>query len=395
MSNAQKITPKNRRKILLCVAGLSPQIITESIYALTIKKKWIPDELYVVTTAEGAEQVENSLLPEGKGWLPKLISEYNLENIAFNKNHILVIEGREQQALEDIRSVEDNDAAADYITEVVKNFTSCEDTELHVSVAGGRKTMGVYLSFALTLYGRKRDKLSHVLVNAPFENSRHFFYPRKETDVISVFINRKEQFKDASKAEVTLAEIPFVRMRHLQQKDIVEQQYGYIDAVKQAQFQLSEAPTLTINLKNKTISVNDGVSHKMAPRELALLTLFARRRLNSEKRLTAPSQDMGDEALAKAYLTEYELITGRSIDIDASLKSAFTVEEKKGNQIIKRIAMTGADFSTRLSNFQKALKQKLGAGQAKPYLIDDGGTKPKAYELTIKKENIRIIEDRC
>ena len=382
---------KYQRKILLCVAGLSPQVITESIYALAIHKKWIPDELYVVTTAGGAEQVRNSLLPQGRDWLSQLISEYNLTDIDFNEDHILVIEGADQQPLEDIRSIADNNAAADYITEVVKKFTYCDDpTELHVSVAGGRKTMGFYLGYALSLYGRKQDKLSHVLVDAPFESSQHFFFPRKETDVISVFINRKEQFKDASKAEVTLAEIPFVRMRHLQQQDIVKYQYGYLDAVKQAQYELEDAPKLTINLKSKTIKINDGVIHNMTPRDLAFLTLFARRRINNKARLPAPQKEVGDEELAKDFLYEFEIITGKSIEIDKELQTTFGTP--KNPEIPP--TMTGNYFSSTLNKLRTALKQKLGAGQAEPYLIDDGGTRPKTYELAIDKENIQIIEDR-
>lgn len=391
MSKQLEESTKHQRKILLCVAGLSPQVITESIYALAIHEKWMPDELYVVTTAGGAEQVRNSLLPQGRGWLPQLISEYNLPDIHFNEDHILVIEGKNQQPLEDIRSIADNNAAADYITEVVKKFTYCDDqTELHVSVAGGRKTMGFYLGYALSLYGRKQDKLSHVLVDAPFESSQHFFFPRKETDVISVYINRKEQFKDASTAKVTLAEIPFVRMRHLQQKDIVKYQYGYLDAVQQAQWELEDAPKLTINLKNKTIEVNDGISHKMTPRDLAFLTLFARRRINNKARLSAPHKETGDEALAKDFLEEFEIITGNSIEIDKGLQETF----KKSKESNEPPVMTGAYFSPTLTKLHKALKQKLGAGQAEPYLIDDGGTRPKTYELALDKENIRIIEDR-
>ena len=377
-------TKDYRRKILICVAGLSPQIITESIYTLAVHQSWIPDELYVITTNDGAEQVKNSLLPEGRGWLPRLITEYDLTDIAFYEDHILVIEGENNQPLDDIRSVKENDYAGDYITEVIKRFTNCNDkTELHVSIAGGRKTMGFYLGYALSLYGRKQDKLSHVLVNAPFENSRDFFYPRKETDVISVYINRKEQFKDASLAEVTLAEIPFVRLRHLQQKDIVEHQYGYLDAVKQAQWELEEAPKLSINLKHRTIMVNDGISHKMTPRDLSFLTMFARRQINNKARLSAPNA-IGDESLANDFLYEFELITGNSIEIDKQLQTTFGQPPR----------MRSDYFSPTLTKLRKALEKKLGAGNAKPYLIDDGGTRPKTYELAINKENIRIIEDR-
>jgi CRISPR-associated protein (TIGR02584 family) len=33
-----------------------------------------------------------------------------------------------------------------------------------MSIAGGRKTMGFYAGYALSLYGRAQDRMSHVLV---------------------------------------------------------------------------------------------------------------------------------------------------------------------------------------------------------------------------------------
>ncbi|MCX8017981.1 MAG: hypothetical protein N2690_08815 [Rhodocyclaceae bacterium] len=43
------------RRILLCVTGLSPQIVTETLYALAhAKAPFIPTEVHLVTTFEGA-----------------------------------------------------------------------------------------------------------------------------------------------------------------------------------------------------------------------------------------------------------------------------------------------------------------------------------------------------
>lgn len=65
--------------------------------------------------------------------------------------------------------------AADAIVELVRRCTQDDQTALHVSIAGGRKTMGFFMGYALSLYGRPQDRLSHVLVSAPFE-SNHDFY---------------------------------------------------------------------------------------------------------------------------------------------------------------------------------------------------------------------------
>ena len=57
------------------------------------------------------------------------------------------------------------------ITNLIRAFTADPESALHVSIAGGRKTMGFFLGYALSLYGRAQDKLSHVLVSPPFESS--------------------------------------------------------------------------------------------------------------------------------------------------------------------------------------------------------------------------------
>jgi len=44
------------RRILLMVTGRTPQVVTETLYALSVKRDppFIPTEVHLVTTAEGA-----------------------------------------------------------------------------------------------------------------------------------------------------------------------------------------------------------------------------------------------------------------------------------------------------------------------------------------------------
>lgn len=80
--------------------------------------------------------------------------------------------GRE---LDDSRSLDDNQAIADFIIDEVRALTSDENTQLHASIAGGRKTMTFFLGYAMSLFGRTQDRLSHVLVSEPYENLPDFF----------------------------------------------------------------------------------------------------------------------------------------------------------------------------------------------------------------------------
>ena len=56
------------RRILLAVTGLSPQVVTETVFALArAKPAAVPTEIHVITTAEGAERARLSLLTQDPG----------------------------------------------------------------------------------------------------------------------------------------------------------------------------------------------------------------------------------------------------------------------------------------------------------------------------------------
>ena len=66
--------------------------------------------------------------------------------------------------MDDARSREDQEALGDFIIAKVAELTSDPKTCIHASIAGGRKTMTFYLGYAMSLFGRIQDELSHVLV---------------------------------------------------------------------------------------------------------------------------------------------------------------------------------------------------------------------------------------
>lgn len=154
------------RRILLAVTGLTPQVVTETLYFLACRAEspWIPDEVHLITTSTGAEGARlNLLLPDG--WFHRLRADFQLPDIEFPVSNIHILKDGAGQPLDDIRTPEQNTLAADFITETLRRLTEDPASELHVSIAGGRKTMGYYLGYALSLYGRPQDRLSHVLVS--------------------------------------------------------------------------------------------------------------------------------------------------------------------------------------------------------------------------------------
>ena len=200
------------RRVLAMAVGLTPQVVTETVYALAVRREppWVPTELLLLTTAEGAMRARLMLLDPQIGQFHRLCAEHGLTGrIRFGADDIVAIAG-DDGPLHDIRTPADNALAADAITAAVRRLCVDPEAAVHVSIAGGRKSMGYYIGYALSLFGREQDRLSHVLVNEPFENIPDFFFPPAQPRVVFGAGNRPASSADAV---VQLAEIPFVRLR--------------------------------------------------------------------------------------------------------------------------------------------------------------------------------------
>lgn len=365
------------RRVLLAVCGLSPQIVTETLYALAAQEHdpFIPTEVHLITTAEGARRAELSLLSDDLGWFHKLCQDYRLPGITFNRHHIHVMRDAQERGMDDIRTCQDNHDAANFITAQVRHFSADPHCALHVSIAGGRKTMGFYLGYALSLYGRAQDRLSHVLVSDPFESSWDFFYPTPYSRVLQT---KDGKLADTALAQVTLAEIPFVSLRHGLPVALLAGHASFEETVMAARAALAP-PRLTLDLHGKRILAGDKTV-ELPPAELALLAVFARRAQQGAPALAAPAKDAHDEDWAKLYLREYRAINGGVLsDIDATTQAL-------------RNGMDGDYFSQRKSKLEKRLKNALGVA-AEAYRIHDGATRPRRYSLTLNADAVRFLTE--
>lgn len=205
-----------KEKILLVSLGVSPQIITEVVYALTVGREqkqqpaFVPTRIVVVSTKVGIKRCQDAL--EKQGYYQKLINTYQLTGLPTSIEYRCI--SNEHEQLEDIRTSADNEAAADTIFQVVKELTANNDAAVHISIAGGRKTQGYYTGLAASLYGRAQDRLSHVLVTEGFEGHWGFYFPPREEQLLTLRINGEEVERDAREAEIELADLPFMHMRH-------------------------------------------------------------------------------------------------------------------------------------------------------------------------------------
>ena len=290
---------ESRRRILLAVTGLTPQVVTETLYALACREEspWIPDEIHLITTGTGAESARlNLLLPDG--WFHRLCADYQLPTINFPVSNIHILQNEQGMVMDDIRTPEQNTLAADFITETVRVLTGDECTELHVSIAGGRKTMGYYLGYALSLYGRPQDRLSHVLVSDPYETNRDFYYPTPYDHPIYSRRGDKEITVDARNARVELADIPFVRLRTGLPERLRKGNAGFSGVVATANRGL-EDPLLVLDISRRQAWADDECLNLSAT-EFVVLLWLAKRVHSGEPATDWSTPDMADDFLRVA-----------------------------------------------------------------------------------------------
>lgn len=267
---------KQFREILIFVAGATPQIITETIYGLAMQNPPVyADELHIITTSTGREIIRQRLLSEGH--LQQLLDEYGLPSLPFDESSFIVLADPSRQELADIRSVSDNDAAGDQISNFIRLKAADKTSRLHCSLAGGRKTMSFYLGAALQLFGRPQDKLYHILVSAEFESNPAFFYPPKHDTPIAVRLpDGSTQTLNARQARVELAELSFIRLGELAPKDAGR----YRDLVRIGQQEIdmsAHQPLLEVDLAERTLRIGT-VLVELIPVQLMLYLAFLRQK---------------------------------------------------------------------------------------------------------------------
>jgi CRISPR-associated protein (TIGR02584 family) len=294
--------------ILLAVTGMSPAILTETIWALANPPEEtapiIPHRVIAVTTTEGRSRLQSLFEPS-----PQLrgVSPWEALRAALTQrghdltsrlrfgstsDDIRVITsadpatGRSRE-LQDIRNRTDNEAAADFILEQVRAFVENPDTQLIASIAGGRKTMSALLHACLNLLGRETDRLTHVLVSEPFDTLRDFWFPAQPGGPIR---DRDGRQHDPQDAVVDLADVPFIPLRNLFRRELGTNPGSFLRLVDRCRADIrhraAENLRVTIDTARAELEVNSQ-TFKLAPTEMLTLLFLARRAKHNEPAYSA------------------------------------------------------------------------------------------------------------
>jgi CRISPR-associated protein (TIGR02584 family) len=276
-----------RETVLLALAGMSPAVVTETVWALAREKEPVlPDRVIVVTTVAGKEKLENALLAAGRPGGPSPWRQLR-ETLGAGGRELLldpvrVITAPDPAAgarvpLEDIRTPEANEAAADFLLETVRGLVENPDVHLIASLAGGRKTMGALLYACFTLAARETDRLTHVLVSAPYETLPGFLHPGQPGGPVE---DREGRPHDPAEARIELADVPFVPLRNLFLRELGQPAGSFLHLVERCREQVRRAAGAELRITVHTARTRaeiDGLALDTSPREHIVLLFLASR----------------------------------------------------------------------------------------------------------------------
>ena len=276
------------KNILIILVGGTPQVITETLYGCLSDNFAMPDQIKVITTAFGQNKIIESKLLGPDGKVAEFCHEFNVPLIPFSLEDIWVLQDDQGNVLEDARSISEHHLTADYIIDKVQEVTrvssrtaykQLSSTDLlsaenqnrkiesiltkqyekqpgfrkivlnkepgtqnwryaiehdsyavHASIAGGRKSMTFLLGYAMSLFGRAQDKVSHVLVDERVEKfGIPFFYPDKNG--VFEYEDKNNETHIFEDVEVSLAELPLVRMSDNMPSVILDTKRSYSETV--------------------------------------------------------------------------------------------------------------------------------------------------------------------
>lgn len=363
---------KYLRRIFIAVTGTTPQVITETLYVLIVEKHFVPTEIHLLTTLNGKNRAMRDLLDPRDGKFFEFCRQYGLEDkIVLNEQTIHVIKDDAGNPLTDIRTPLENTAAANLITKTIRAFCQDANSQLHVSIAGGRKSMGFFIGYALSLFGRHQDKMSHVLVPEPFEKNKDFFFPTQHPQEIYATDGSILNTKDA---KVVLADIPIVLLRDGLPKELLEGDCSYMQAVTLAQQSIVPAKGLYFHKENMSVTCGD-ISIKLAPVQFATYYWLAKRCQDQQEAIRP-----GVNIEAKEFLAFYKAIL-----------PPYSADYEKARIALRYPEDFLPYFQERRSRINNALKNKLGSIGAKPYLVQSYGKRPQTkYGLSIEPNLIHF-----
>jgi CRISPR-associated protein Csx14 len=372
------------KNILLAVVGLTPQVITETLFALHQEDRHV-DAIHIITTREGKEGINARLIAPGVGHYHRYLQEYSIapDTIAFGPDNIHTVTDDHGIELYDIAGEEENEWLLKKCLELAYGFTREPDTAVFFSIAGGRKTMSACLMIAAQFYGRPQDRVFHVLVSPEFESNRDFFYPPRVSAAIELRDKAGQPyFKETRYAKINLVPLPFASIRDRLSDAMLKEPKdpaGLLLSLIREQI-----PLLVIDLPQRKVIFKKREAD-MSPSRLALYAFFAMRKRDCTKDAATCRGCMDCYLEMEAILACQSQIADLYRRIDFSRDHAAMSDSGI-------LGLTKANFNSTKSKIREILQQGFGLYTLPEIAIEGVGTKPDTrYGLKIDRTRIRVI----
>jgi len=369
------------KHVLLAVVGLSPQVVTEALYALLHDGR-VVDRLEIITTGQGAGEVNRFLLTPGNNRIDLFCQEYGLPPVEFGPQAVHVLSLPNGEVIDDIKNAEDNEQLLRLCLELAFQSTSDPDVRVSFLVAGGRKTMTSCLTLAAQLYGRPCDRLYHVLVAPEFENSRDFWFPPRESVLLKLKDGNGEVFfKETRYAHISLIPIPFVSIREQLAASVLDRPRSPADLMQS--LIREEHRRLRIDLRESKISF--GVMERdLHPARLALYAFFAEQKTSCKQARSCAGCD-------ECWLDAPAIVADRRIVELYKRIPTVRYSEIMGDSGITRLSKE--DFRSYRSKIRKDLCAAFGHSHIEELEISATGERPDTrYGIRLDKDRIAFSD---
>jgi CRISPR-associated protein Csx14 len=372
------------KRILIAVCGLTPQVITETLYALHLQGRG-PDSVRILTTRQGKAACNANLLSPTDGAYYRLLDEYGVarDRIDFSARHIMTPYDETGREPDDIAGEEESEQFLQLCMEQVFDATRHDDCQVFFSIAGGRKTMGACLTLATHCYGRPQDRLFHVLVSPEFESNRDFFYPPNESTEITLRDSEGQPYRKETRfARITLVAIPFFSIR----ERLMERHLKQPETPASLMLSLvrEKRPELTVDLPGRKL-VWKGVECDLMSARLALYAFFALLKKDAGCRKTG-CKGCDDCFVPVSGIFERE---GTIADLYRRIEPGKDHDAMSDTGIH---AISAENFNAYKSKLRRDLERAFGPLEADRLEIATRGRRPNTrYGLLLEREQIRIV----
>lgn len=371
------------KNILLAVVGLTPQVITETLYALHQQGRHV-DEIHVITTRRGKEIINAHLLSPVDGHYYRYLREYGIKpsQIEFGHGNIHTVKDGSSFDLDDIMDEQSNEKLLELCLNLTFRFTGDPQAAVFFSIAGGRKSMSACMMTAAHLYGRPQDRVYHVLVSPEFESNRDFYYPPLHSKPLElVDIAGQVYVKETRFARVFLNPIPFISVR---------------DQIENAMLKKPRDPaTLMLSMiKEKTVHLTIDLSAckiifggrelDLAPARLALYAFMTQVKLDCRR-------DGSCRRCTDCFLEAGQIVNRNPEIAELYKKIVLTRDFEAMRQASDGGIMNldAANFNSYRSRIRRDLERGLGMESARSLEIAVAGRRPNTrYGIPFERTKI-------